>query len=167
MKITVAQLPPGLDAIAMSPDGRLFVWLCFLGDAVFELDPAGQAPPRVITENLGSGCALNGATVGPDGRLYGAQPLRQRVVSFSSTEATAVSTVQVVTVTRAALPQARLASLWPALAWAHRLGAPTAPGSPHARALSAAGASMTHCHVAAGSLPCHGPRPLTTSHSGT
>ena len=40
-KITVANLPPGANPITFSDDGRLFVALAFLGDALYEVDPAG------------------------------------------------------------------------------------------------------------------------------
>ncbi len=68
VKETVAQLVPGVNAIAMSDDGRLFVTLVFLGDALYELDPEGVEPPRLV----GTGYAgLNGMEFGPDGYLYG------------------------------------------------------------------------------------------------
>jgi sugar lactone lactonase YvrE len=59
---------PGVNPITVSDDGRLFVALDFLGDALYELDPALEAPPRLITENLGW---MNGMDWGPDGLLYG------------------------------------------------------------------------------------------------
>jgi len=58
----------GLDPITFSDDGRLFVALDFLGDALYELDPDLVDPPRLIAENLGF---LNGMDWGPDGFLYG------------------------------------------------------------------------------------------------
>jgi sugar lactone lactonase YvrE len=71
-KHTVAQLPPGVNPITFSDDGRLFVALCFLGDALYEVDPDGVEEPRLIAENMGGGeCALNGMDWGPDGFLYG------------------------------------------------------------------------------------------------
>ena len=59
---------PGVNPITFSDDGRLFVALCFLGDALYELDPDFVDPPRLIAENLGF---LNGMDWGPDGYLYG------------------------------------------------------------------------------------------------
>jgi sugar lactone lactonase YvrE len=66
---------PGVNPITFSPDGRLFVGLCFMGDGLYELDPELIAPPRPIIEAtpgnpypLGF---LNGFAFGPDGRLYG------------------------------------------------------------------------------------------------
>ena len=65
----------GVNPITFSPDGRLFVGLCFLGDGLYELDPDLIAPPRPIIEAspenpypLGF---LNAFDFGPDGRLYG------------------------------------------------------------------------------------------------
>ena len=59
---------PGINSIAWRSDGRLFATQVFLGDALYEIDPAGQKPPRKIAENLGG---LNGFDFGPDGFLYG------------------------------------------------------------------------------------------------
>ena len=66
---------PGVNPITFSPDGRLFVGLCFMGDGLYELDPELIAPPRPIIEAtpenpypLGF---LNAFDFGPDGRLYG------------------------------------------------------------------------------------------------
>jgi sugar lactone lactonase YvrE len=66
----------GVNPIAFSEDGRLFVGLCFLGDGLYELDPELKAPPRpiivasppLISFPLGF---LNGFDFGPDGKLYG------------------------------------------------------------------------------------------------
>ena len=66
----IAQLPPGSNPITFSDDGRLFVSLCFLGEALYEVDPNGEEGPRLIADELG-GCGLNGMDWGPDGFLYG------------------------------------------------------------------------------------------------
>ena len=73
--VTAQFVAPGVNPITFSPDGRLFVGLCFLGDGLFELDPELVAPPRPIIEAtpehpypLGF---LNAFAFGPDGRLYG------------------------------------------------------------------------------------------------
>lgn len=58
----------GVNPITFSDDGRLFVALDFLGDALYELDPDLVDPPRLIAEDLGF---LNGMDWGPDGFLYG------------------------------------------------------------------------------------------------
>lgn len=57
----------GVNPIAVSEDGRVFVGLAFLGDALYELDPNLVAPPRLMAENLGG---LNSFQFGPDGMLY-------------------------------------------------------------------------------------------------
>jgi sugar lactone lactonase YvrE len=59
---------PGVNPITMSDDGRLFVALDFLGDALYELDPALEEPPRLIADSVGW---MNGMDWGPDGLLYG------------------------------------------------------------------------------------------------
>ncbi|HMQ32254.1 MAG TPA: hypothetical protein PKD53_16100 [Chloroflexaceae bacterium] len=74
---TVATLPPGVNPITFSDDGRLFVALDFLGDGLYELDPAGAQPPRLLIEQLGF---LNAMDFGPDGRLYGPIYTQGRVV---------------------------------------------------------------------------------------
>jgi sugar lactone lactonase YvrE len=73
--VTKQFVAPGVNPITFSPDGRLFVGLCFLGDGLYELDPDLIAPPRPIIEAspenpypLGF---LNAFDFGPDGRLYG------------------------------------------------------------------------------------------------
>lgn len=59
--------------IAFSADGRLFVAECLGqgGDGLYELDPELEDAPRLITDELGSGCAVNGMDFGADGELYG------------------------------------------------------------------------------------------------
>lgn len=74
---TVAQLPPGANPITFSDDGRLFVALDFLGDGLYELDPTGARPPRLLIERLGF---LNAMDFGPDGLLYGPIITEGRVV---------------------------------------------------------------------------------------
>lgn len=59
-KVVAAQLTPGVNPITFSDDGRLFVSQCFFGTGLFEVDPKGIAEPRVIAEDLGPGCGLNG-----------------------------------------------------------------------------------------------------------
>jgi len=67
----------GVNPITFSDDGRLFVALDFLGDALYELDPDLVDPPRLIAGNLGF---LNGMDWGPDGYLYGPIWTQGRVV---------------------------------------------------------------------------------------
>jgi sugar lactone lactonase YvrE len=67
----------GVNAITFSDDGRLFVTLNFLGDALYEIDPDFINPPRLIAQDLGF---LIGMDWGPDGYLYGALWLTGEVV---------------------------------------------------------------------------------------
>src|SRR5690606_4430795 len=59
---------PGINSLAFKQDGRLFATQVFLGDALFEIDPAGVTAPRKIMEGMGG---LNGFEFGADGKLYG------------------------------------------------------------------------------------------------
>lgn len=60
---------PGANSIAFNRStGRLFASQVFLGDALWEIDVAGQKPPRLIKKDLGG---FNGFEVGRDGWLYG------------------------------------------------------------------------------------------------
>jgi len=95
--VTAAQLTPGVNPITFSDDGRLFVSQCFFDDKLYELDPAGVKEPRLISDQLGPGCGLNGMDWGPDGRLYGPRWYVGEVVSFDvdkntmRTEATGIA----------------------------------------------------------------------------
>jgi DNA-binding beta-propeller fold protein YncE len=60
---------PGVDAIDLSADGRLFVARDFFGNGLYELDPQLVAPPMVLIPDL---VGFNGMDFGPDGLLYGA-----------------------------------------------------------------------------------------------
>lgn len=65
----VAQGLPGLNSLDFDRrNGKLYATQVFLGDALYELDPKGVQPPRLITKDLGG---FNGFEVGPDGMLYG------------------------------------------------------------------------------------------------
>ncbi|HTT38859.1 MAG TPA: SMP-30/gluconolactonase/LRE family protein [Burkholderiales bacterium] len=72
-------ISPGVNSIAFSNDGRLFVGQCVLGSLLYELDPNLTQPPRVITDKLGPGCAMNGADW-HDGFLYGARYFTGEIV---------------------------------------------------------------------------------------
>jgi len=85
-RISAATLTPGVNPITFSDDGRLFVSQCFFDDKLFEVDPAGLKPARLISDQLGPGCGLNGMDWGPDGRLYGPRWFKQQVVSFDVDE---------------------------------------------------------------------------------
>lgn len=74
---------PGMNPIAFTADGRLFVGQGFMGDALFELDPELVAPPRVVIPSSGVPPflgQLNGFDFGPDGMLYSPQPFMMRVI---------------------------------------------------------------------------------------
>jgi len=77
---TIAHLPPGVNPITFSSDGRLFVALDFFGDALYEIDPNGVHSPRQIATNLGG---LNGFDFGPDGLLYGPLYFKGQVVRIN------------------------------------------------------------------------------------
>nr|WP_083332606.1 hypothetical protein [Hyphomonas sp. Mor2] len=81
-RVVAAQLPPGANPITFSDDDRLFVSLCFLGTNLYEVDPSGEAPARLIADDLGPGCGLNGMDWGPDDRLYGPRWFAGEVVSY-------------------------------------------------------------------------------------
>lgn len=72
----------GVNPVAFSADGRLFVAQAFFGDGLYELDPLLVAPPRVVIPDSGAGGPnqLNGFDFGPDGYLYAPQPFQKRVV---------------------------------------------------------------------------------------
>lgn len=77
----VASPGVGVNPITFSDDGRLFVSQCFMDTNLFELDPAGEAEPRLIRDDLGPGCGLNGMDWGSaDGKLYGPRWFRGEVV---------------------------------------------------------------------------------------
>jgi sugar lactone lactonase YvrE len=79
---TVAQLSPGVGAITFSDNGRLFVAVSFpqVADALYEVDPGGANPPRLIAEGLGG---LNAMDWGSDGLLYGPLEFGGRVVRIN------------------------------------------------------------------------------------
>lgn len=64
---TEQMLSPGVNPIAFSDDGRLFVGIAYKDDALYELDPFFRHEPRLILSNLGW---LNGMDWGKDGYLY-------------------------------------------------------------------------------------------------
>jgi sugar lactone lactonase YvrE len=85
-RVSAASLTPGVNPITFSDDGRLFVAQCFFDDKLYEVDPAGIEAPRLISDDLGPGCGLNGMDWGPDGRLYGPRWFQHQVVSFDVDE---------------------------------------------------------------------------------
>ncbi|OGB03567.1 MAG: hypothetical protein A3E25_07540 [Burkholderiales bacterium RIFCSPHIGHO2_12_FULL_69_20] len=69
---------PGLNSLDFDRrNGKLYATQVFLGDALYELDPSGAKPPRLIAKNLGG---LNGFEVGPDGMIYGPLWFKRSVV---------------------------------------------------------------------------------------
>ena len=58
---------PGINGITFRGP-RLYASSVFLGDELYEIDPVGGMPPRMILEGIGG---LNGNEFGPDDRLYG------------------------------------------------------------------------------------------------
>ncbi len=77
----IASLGAGVNPITFSSDGRLFVSQCFMDTVLYELDPEGQEEPRVLRDDLGPGCGLNGMDWGEaDGKLYGPRWFRSEVV---------------------------------------------------------------------------------------
>ena len=82
-RVVAAQLTPGVNPITFSDDGRLFVSQCFFGTNLYEIDPAGVRQARLMSDELGPGCGLNGMDWGPDGRLYGPRWFNHEIVSFN------------------------------------------------------------------------------------
>lgn len=77
----VAQGLPGINSLAFDPkNGKLYGSQVFLGDAVWEMDPSGKTPPRLIAKDLGG---FNGFEVGPDGQLYGPLWFKGQVVRIN------------------------------------------------------------------------------------
>lgn len=74
---TIARLPLGVNPIAFNTEGRLVVALVVFNDFLYELDPEGVLPPRLILEQPGN---LNGFAFGPDGFLYAPQGSTRSVV---------------------------------------------------------------------------------------
>ncbi len=74
---TVAEGKAGFNSIAFNAEGRLFSAEVFLGDALYEIDPKGETPPRMILDSPGG---LNGFDFGPDGKLYGPLWFKGQVV---------------------------------------------------------------------------------------
>ena len=66
-----------VNSINVGKDGRLFAAQVFGGDGLWEIDPAGAKPPRLILKDLGG---FNGFDIGPDGKLYGPLWFKQQVV---------------------------------------------------------------------------------------
>jgi sugar lactone lactonase YvrE len=77
MKVLAKDLP-GLNSVDFDRrNGKLYASQVFLGDALWEIDVKGTAPPRLIARDLGG---FNGFEVGPDGMLYGPLWFKGQVV---------------------------------------------------------------------------------------
>jgi sugar lactone lactonase YvrE len=66
-----------VNSINVRKDGRLFAAQVFGADGLWEIDPAGAKPPRLILKDLGG---FNGFDIGPDGKLYGPLWFKHQVV---------------------------------------------------------------------------------------
>jgi len=76
----VARDLPGLNSLDFDRrSGKLYASQVFLGDALWEIDTAGQKPPRLIKKDMGG---FNGFEVGPDGMLYGPLWFKGQVVKI-------------------------------------------------------------------------------------
>jgi streptogramin lyase len=76
----VAKDLPGLNSLDFDRrNGKLYASQVFLGDALWEIDVAGQKPPRLIKKDMGG---FNGFEVGPDGMLYGPLWFKGQVVKI-------------------------------------------------------------------------------------
>jgi sugar lactone lactonase YvrE len=68
---------PGINSVAFDNDGRLFVTQVLWGDALWELDLAGQREPRRVIADQGH---LNGFDFDREGKLYGPLLYKGKVV---------------------------------------------------------------------------------------
>ena len=85
-EVTKQAVGVGVNPIAFSPTGRLFVARAFLGDGLYELDPDLVEPPRTVIPDSGTPPfpnQLNGFDFGPDGLLYAPQPFQGKVVRIN------------------------------------------------------------------------------------
>lgn len=72
---------PGINSLDFDRrNGKLYASQVFLGDALWEIDVTGKAPPRLIKKDLGG---LNGFEVGPDGMIYGPLWFKGQVVKVN------------------------------------------------------------------------------------
>lgn len=81
----------GVNPIAFSDDGRLFVAQAFFADGLYELEPDLAGEPRVVipgSETAPFPKQLNGMDIGPDGKLYAPQPELGTIVSIDVDTAT-------------------------------------------------------------------------------
>lgn len=77
MRVLAKDLP-GINSLDFDRrNGKLYASQVFLGDGLWEIDVAGQKPPRLIGKDMGG---FNGFEVGPDGMLYGPLWFKGQVV---------------------------------------------------------------------------------------
>jgi streptogramin lyase len=80
MKVLAKDLP-GVNSLDFDRrNGKLYAAQVFLGDALWEIDVSGAAPPRLIVKDMGG---FNGFEVGPDGMLYGPLWFKGQVVKIN------------------------------------------------------------------------------------
>lgn len=80
MRVLAKDLP-GLNSLDFDRrSGKLYASQVFLGDALWEIDVAGKAAPRLIKKNMGG---FNGFEAGPDGMLYGPLWFKGQVVKIN------------------------------------------------------------------------------------
>lgn len=112
---------PGVNAIALAPDGRLFVGTCASGDGLFEIDRTSGTAPRPIASGLGCPNAMvadaDGTLVVP--LLSRGTVVRLRVADGSTT--TIASGLRAPTAVRRA-PDGSLVVLEAATGAIHSLG---------------------------------------------
>ena len=81
--VTKQLVAPGMNPIAFTADGRLFVGQAFFGDGLYEINPDLTGAPRVVIPDSGVPPflgQLNGFDFGPDGMLYSPQPFLGKIV---------------------------------------------------------------------------------------
>jgi sugar lactone lactonase YvrE len=76
--VTKQHIATGVNSLAISKDGRIFVGMAVLGDSLYEVDPDLKKPPRLVSGPEGH---FNGSDFGPDGRLYTALNRAGKIVS--------------------------------------------------------------------------------------
>jgi sugar lactone lactonase YvrE len=76
--VTKQHIATGVNSIAISKDGRVFVGMAVLGDSLYEVDRDLKKPPRLISGPRGH---FNGSDFGPDGRLYTALNRAGKIIS--------------------------------------------------------------------------------------
>lgn len=70
---------PGINAIGFTRGGRLFATQLGSADKLFELDPAGIVPPRLVLADIGG---LNGFQIDDHDILWGPEGTRHRIIKL-------------------------------------------------------------------------------------